>query len=280
MSELYLCLGKKSSIPYFLSGLGLNIYSMDELLYYLVRDAYILDNDLFDDKLCDYISHEMALPELGEMLKKMVHLRRPIGEIVTTLLTTTGYLDEEEIRRVRQILVDNASLSFASKRKVRGDHLLEAGKFSRAIEEYRYILANLSKEEEPDIYSAILHNIGCSYARLFLFEKACLYFKDAYDIDNNRDSLIMYLATKRLLMGAEEFDRMALRYGYDELDVAQAKQRLAMAQNNTKDSKLSARVQTLRSLREEGKVSEYYHLADTTLFEWKQDYRCSTSGGV
>ena len=45
---MYMCLGALSTTPYFLSGLGVNIYSMDELCYYLCVNAYILDNDLID----------------------------------------------------------------------------------------------------------------------------------------------------------------------------------------------------------------------------------------
>ena len=131
VSDMYLCLGTLSKTPYFLSGLGVNIYSMDELCYYLHRDVYILDNDLFDMRLCDYIRDNLEMVQLSEVIRQMIRDKKTLGEIVTTVFSITGYCNEEEIKRVRQLLVDNASLSFAAKRKVRGDNLLNAGKYKR-----------------------------------------------------------------------------------------------------------------------------------------------------
>ena len=114
-SEMYMCLGALSTTPYFLSGLGVNIYSMDELCYYLCVNAYILDNDLIDVRLCDFLRDNLEMPELSNKLRKMIKEGRTLGEMVTTILVDTKYCNEEEITKIKQILVDNASLSFAAK---------------------------------------------------------------------------------------------------------------------------------------------------------------------
>ena len=72
MSKIYLSIGSLSPIPYYLSGLGVNIYSMDELCFYLVRDSYILDNDLVDIKLCDYIENQLNLSVISDCLRGMI----------------------------------------------------------------------------------------------------------------------------------------------------------------------------------------------------------------
>ena len=71
-TQLYLCMGTLSPTPYFLSGLGVNIYSMDELCYYLCANAYILDNDLIDVRLCDHMRDNLGMPELAAKLRKMI----------------------------------------------------------------------------------------------------------------------------------------------------------------------------------------------------------------
>jgi len=274
-SELYFCLGKLSQTPYFLSGLGVNIYSMDELCYYLYENAYILDNDLFDIRLCDYIRDNLEMEEVSTLLKKMIREKKPLGEIVTTLFLVTGYLNEDEIRHVRQVLVDNASLSFAAKRKVRGDNLLVANKYTRAIEEYQYVLASLSKEEEPDLYSSILHNIGCAYSQMFLLEKASEYFKKAYDTDGDRESLIMYLISLRLSRSKEEFDRIVIKNGYDERISLEAVRRMTAAREADIDTPYGKQMLGVLELHDEGKISDYYKAIENTLDSWKLDYRRS-----
>ena len=272
-TEMYLCLGTLSTTPYFLSGLGVNIYSMDELCYYLCINAYILDNDLIDVRLCDYIRDNLEMPQLAAKLRKMIKEKKTLGEMVTTILLDTHYCNDDEIARIKQILVDNASLSFAAKRKVRGDNLLCANKYPRAIEEYQYVLSVLNKEEEPELYSSILHNVGCAYSMMFLLDKAAEYFKQAYSIDESRESLIMYLICLRLTKKKEEYDRIVVKNGYDERIALEAVRIMTSAREASIDTPYGDAMKDVLELHDSGKVSEFYRVLDNTLENWKLEYR-------
>ena len=274
-TQMYMCIGTLSTTPYFLSGLGVNIYSMDELCYYLCVNAYILDNDLIDVRLCDHMRDHFEMPELAAKLRKMIKAGKTLGEMVTTILTDTKYCNDEEIGKIKQILVDNASLSFAAKRKVRGDNLLCANKYPRAIEEYQYVLSVLSKEEEPELYSSILHNVGCAYSMMFLLDKAAEYFRQAYETDNSRESLVMYLVCLRLTAKKEEYDRIVVKNGYDERIALEAVRLMMSAKEAKTETPYSAAMNRILELQDQGRVSEFYNLLDDTLDEWKLDYRRS-----
>ena len=272
---MYMCIGTLSTTPYFLSGLGVNIYSMDELCYYLCANAYILDNDLIDVRLCDYMRDNLGMPELAAKIRKMIKEGKTLGEMVTTILVDTKYCNDEEIARIKQILVDNASLSFAAKRKVRGDNLLCANKYPRAVEEYQYVLSVLNKEEEPELYSAILHNVGCAYALMFLLDKAAYYFKQSYELYETRESLVMYLVCLRLTAKKEEYDRIVVKNGYDERIALEAVRIMSSAREASIDTPYGDAMKEILELHDAGKVSEYYRALDTTLEDWKLDYRRS-----
>ena len=276
-SEMYLCLGTLSTTPYFLSGLGVNIYSMDELCYYLCVNAYILDNDLIDVRLCDYMRDNLDMAPLAAKLRKMIKDGKTLGEMVTTILVDTKYCKDEEISRIKQILVDNASLSFAAKRKVRGDNLLCANKYPRAIEEYQYVLSVLNKEEEPELYSSILHNVGCAYALMFLLDKAGDYFKQAYEVDESRESLVLYLVCLRLTAKKEDYDRIVVKNGYDERIALEAVRIMTSAREAEIDTPYADAMKDILDLRDSGKVSEFYAALDVALEEWKQEYRRTMS---
>ena len=272
---MYMCIGTLSTTPYFLSGLGVNIYSMDELCYYLCVNAYILDNDLIDVRLCDYIRDNLEMPELAAKIRRMIKEGKTLGEMVTTILIDTKYCTDEEIARIKQILVDNASLSFAAKRKVRGDNLLCANKYPRAIEEYQYVLSVLDKDEEPELYAAILHNVGCAYSMMFLLDKAAYYFKQAYETDEARESLVMYLVCLRLNAKKDEYDRIIVKNGYDERIALEAIRIMASAREAEIDTPYGDAMKTILDLHDRGRISEFYRALDTTLEDWKTDYRRS-----
>lgn len=273
MSDLILCIGKLAENPYYIIGLGMNIYSIEELCYYLVQNAYILDNDIMDESLCDYISDELELKEIAEELRMLLKKRVSLGEYVTRLLDMTGYLPEDELREIKQVLVDNASLSFAKKRKKRADNLLNAKKFTRAIDEYQYILKGTSRDEDPDIAADILHNIGVAYARLFIYDKAAYYFRESLEIRENKEARIHYLQALRMTMKKEQYDRFVLRMGFDEGLIRDAEDRMVIVQRSVPDTEYAKELQHIKDLKSDGKVSEYYTEVEKVFKDWKQEYR-------
>jgi len=273
MSNLILCKGRLSDTPYYLVGLGMNIYSIEELCYYLVKNAYILDNDIMDEKLCDYIDKELRLITLADKLRRLLKDKISLGQFVTCILSEVGYLKDDELRKIKQTLVDNASLSFSEKRKKRADNLLKANKITRAIDEYRYILQTLKKEEESEMYAYILHNLGVCYARYFSYDKAASYFKEAYDLFESKEILVHFLMAVRMTMKKEEFERFVLRMGYEEYIVSEVDERFKEASIADIDTKYSNDFETIKELKESGKISEYSDTLNKTFNRWKQEYR-------
>lgn len=273
MSKLILCKGKLSKNPYYIVGLGMNVYSIEELCYYFVKDAYILDNDIMDLGLCDFIADELELTEIAEALRSLILRGASLGQFVTSLLEMTGYLEEEELLSIKQVLVDNASLSFAMKRKKRADNLLEAKKFTRAIDEYRYMLNRMKKSEDPEMYSLILHNTGVAYARLFMYDKASYYFKEATVLNDDKEILIHYLQSLRMTMKKDAYERFVLRMGYPDSIIRETEERLSLARSEKSDSEYAKEIEEIRELRSDGHISEYYNRIDETLVKWKLEYR-------
>lgn len=273
MSKLILCKGRLADNPYYIVGLGMNVYSIEELCYYFVRDAYILDNDIMDEKLCDYISDELKLEEIGDALKSLLYRGASLGAFVTCLLDMTGFLDDEEKAQVKQVLVDNASLSFAEKRKKRADNLLNAKKFTRAIDEYQYMLNRMKKSDDPEMYGMILHNIGVAYARLFMYDKASYYFKEATVLNDDTEILIHYLQALRMTMKRDTYERFVLRMGYNDSVIREAEERLADARKEEIESEYMSEIEKIHELRQDGHISEYYSRIENTFNSWKQEYR-------
>ena len=273
MSKLILCKGKLSKNPYYIVGLGMNVYSIEELCYYFVKDAYILDNDIMDLGLCDFIADELELTEIAEALRSLILRGASLGQFVTSLLEMTGYLEEEELLSIKQVLVDNASLSFAMKRKKRADNLLEAKKFTRAIDEYRYMLNRMKKSDDPEMYSLILHNTGVAYARLFMYDKASYYFKEATALNDDKEILIHYLQSLRMTMKKDAYERFVLRMGYPDSIIRETEERLSLARSEKSDSEYAKEIEEIRELRSDGHISEYYNRIDETLVKWKLEYR-------
>ncbi len=276
MSNLILCHVKTAEMPYNMAGLGINVYSGEELCYVIAQNAHTLDHDFMDERLCDFADSQLGLTELAGKLRTIIRERGNLADFVMTILEEIGYCDEDEMRSIHQILIESAGLSPARKHKSRGDNLLKARRFSRAIEEYSGTLKKIDVDAEPILYAAVLHNMGTANARLMLYEKAAGFYKDAYALNMDDESLIMYLICTRMYMDKEQYDRMIIRQGYPDRILETVDGIMARRRDYNESSNIYARqLNGLKSLKENGMISRYYEEIDKTIDSWKHEYRSS-----
>ena len=273
MAGLILCSGDLAKTPYYILGLGMNIYSCEELCFYLCENSHILDRDIMDVKLCQWIEREAGQRKLGALLYEKLENGVELSEFVATILQELHYCTEDEIDAIRATLEENASLGFAQKRKARGDSLLSSNKLALAIDEYHYILQGMKPEEEPQLYSSILHNVATAYSRLFLFDKAGEYYKKAYDLDHNEDSYQQYLATLRISKEQSEFMNTVVLKGIDQDAVTKLETLMNDVMSKEPDTDYAVSLKNIAQLKAAGKVNTYYDEIENTLNEWKMDYR-------
>ena len=57
-----------AKFPYHLENVGINIYWLEELCYYIEKNMYLLDESVSHKELCVWIGQELEFPELGERL--------------------------------------------------------------------------------------------------------------------------------------------------------------------------------------------------------------------
>ena len=274
MSNLILCNGQLAERPYNVVGFGVNIYSAEELCYLIAQNAHTLDHDFMDERLCDFVDDELKLSDLADKLRDILRIKGNLSEFVMAILDEIGYCDEDEMRNIRQILVESAGLSPARKHKSRGDNLLKARKFARALDEYIGTLERIDKDAEPILYAAVLHNMGTTYARLLLYEKASEFYMDAYRLNMDDESLVLHIVCCSLFMTKEQYERMLIRCGYSERVLDSVNAILRMRGHYSKnDNRYAMQLYNIKELKGLGRIGQYYEAIDETLDSWKREYR-------
>ena len=61
MSSYILCQIKRASLPFYIKNISMNIYSIEELCYYLYHNIYLLDETIINEHLCDWLKKELGL---------------------------------------------------------------------------------------------------------------------------------------------------------------------------------------------------------------------------
>ncbi len=195
MSGYILCRTPMASVPYYIKNVGTNIYSIEELCYYLYQNLYLVDESLMNVGLCKWIGRELRMKELARRLSiLMEHNTVPLEDFACEILRSINYLSQEEMRAYRNQICALEKQSVPVREKLKGDCLMENRKYVNAIRVYRTILEQVAgRPEHPRFSGSIYHNLGCAYSRLFQKEEALVCFEKAYEYLHTREALKHYL---------------------------------------------------------------------------------------
>ena len=64
MGNLLLCNQQIAAMPYYMEGISVNLYSMEELCYFIANNTYLLEREFMCEDLCTWIEKELKMVEL------------------------------------------------------------------------------------------------------------------------------------------------------------------------------------------------------------------------
>lgn len=202
-----MCTGEVASTPYYFDKVYVNVYSIEELCYVIYENAFLIERDILDKKLVDWIDSECKLPDLAHELYALINQNALPVSFVGTLFAYVGYYTPDEINKAESILRMNVTMSVFEKWKAKADFLFENRHYLLAVREYEHVLDNLD-DDEIDLKARIYNNMGVTYMYLYLYDSAANCFKAAYDLNNDETAFRHYLAVKRLQLDDDEYIKL------------------------------------------------------------------------
>ena len=136
MGELILCSQQLAAMPYYIENVSLNVYSLDELCYYIKNNTCLLDADFMDDELCDWVENEQHLPDIAQNLRNIKAGGGVLSEFTGCLMSACGYCTKEEQKQIRNTLQEMEHKSAFECGKIKADRFLENRKYISSIAEY------------------------------------------------------------------------------------------------------------------------------------------------
>lgn len=276
MGELLYCHEPIAAMPYYVEGIGINLYSMEELCYYIMGNTYLLDNSFMCEELCTWVEKQMGLYKLAEQLRDIMRGQGMLSDFVFKILEQTAYCTTREMQDIVLTIRQMEEKSDFECNKIRADQLMEKQKFLAAIYEYKRLLDSQdAKDASALLRGNIWHNLGTAYARLFLFEEAAGCYEKAYKLNESRESLRECMLCYRCMQDETGFMRKAIEYNIDETGMQEIKNELSLASRSEGLEAFEAHLEELANAAESGaKASAKTEIADT-IFRWKEEYRRS-----
>ena len=276
MSELLFCHAPIAALPYYIEELGINIYSMEELCYFIAGNVFLLDDSFMNEELCTWIEKQMGAYKLAENLRNVIHAGRRLSVFVDLILEDTCYYSKAEIDNIVSVLEQLEQKTGFECSKMRADQLMEKEKYLAAIYAYRKLLESEEATETDALLKGnVWHNLGTAYARLFLFEEAIECYDRAYSLNQTEESLKECLLCYRCLHDEVGFMKKALENHIDDTGMQAIRNELSLASRSERTIQFEERLEKLAEQSEDGQKNQARQEINTIIFHWKEEYRRS-----
>lgn len=191
MGELILCQAGIAAMPYYIDSVSLNIYSMEELCYYIQKYSDRIDENFWAEDLCIWMEEELQCTQTAELLRQKMRDKAEIAELVQIIIDSGGYFTKAEKQEIVQQLRVYENKSDYEKGRLRAERYLMNHYYVSSIDEYQKLL-KLTENEPRQVLEtgSIWHNMGVANAQMFLYEQAAECFRKAYEYNNLPESLI------------------------------------------------------------------------------------------
>ena len=201
--------------PFYITHIGVGLWSLEELCYYVCTNPALVDDTMLNEQLVRWIAGEFRLTTIALSMERGIRNGAKVSEILLPLLRGTGYLDAQELKRYMRTLTAMEEGSASLRLKMKGDALARNRRYGEAVSAYRQA-ADQAKPEERKLLASVMHNMGTVLMRLLSFEEACSAFQEAYDIESTDERLRTLLLAVGLAKPEEQFLYKAEELGAEE----------------------------------------------------------------
>ncbi len=274
MGELFICNEPIAALPYYIEGISWNVYSLEELCYYIENNTYLLEKDFMTEELCTWIGKEVKNLTLAEQLRDIMHMDGRLSEFVLTLLVECGYCPKETIKEIVRIVQEMEEKSDFECNKVRADRLMDKEKYLSSIYEYKRLLdSNEAGEQSKELLGNIWHNLGTAYARLFLFQEAIHCYEKAYELNENPESVKECLMAHRCLRDDAGYELAVQRYQVSEELQKSYREEIIEASYAEEAVDFINKLEAIAIMNTGSQKKEYQKAISDIIFNWKEEYR-------
>ncbi len=273
MGKVILCEARQAVVPYTFVNTKVEVYSYEELCFYIYNNAVLLNPEQFQGRLVQWIKTELGMEGLAGKLMELLAGDSSFIEILVAILSAGSYYETAEIQQFidKQELV--TLLPAEEKTKLRADSFLMYKRVLKAISLYDGILRQEETIEDKKFLGDVYHNKGVALAKNMELAKAKLCFLEAYERNKKKPSLEAYIMIRLLEAPVETVQSEAETFGMEEPDFARARMLLEDAVEDSRNTAVYTRYEKALYNKNHGDYEAFNQRVDMLLNQWKEEFR-------
>lgn len=181
MGSLILASERVAEHPYYVEELDINLYTGEELCYYIYNNLMlIIGEDFVDEKLYHFLGEELGLTALVTKLRRWSRNARQ-SELLLVILQDIHYYRADELRNFQEQLGRIARATPEEQVKQKADYLMKKHRYYEALNLYDRLLPQRGEEpKDREFAGRIWYDRGSALASIFSYDQAVESYKQAY----------------------------------------------------------------------------------------------------
>ena len=218
----------RTTRPYYLSSVGLNLYSVEELLFFLHRHPALIDEDIRSEKLLGWLAEEFGLTHVTYAMRRGLMKDGDTTLLILPLMREMSYLTPGELNSYLKKL---QTLDHASKEvrlKMQAEDLYAMRRYGAAEDLSREALETAPLSERG-FRASMLTIEAASRMQLLMWEEAADLFREAYELHPTAERKLRLLLALRLTKPRERYEELAEEIGADDEQLKMVREKIEEA---------------------------------------------------
>ena len=122
-SRISLSIGIYSQIPYVMPAIEIPVYCIEELCVAFKENAVLIDEQIMNKPLLEWIYRDLGLRELADALAGIIASKGSLGDFCRYILEYTGLFDRATVFEICKTLTMGVGMSTLERQKKQADNL-------------------------------------------------------------------------------------------------------------------------------------------------------------
>lgn len=274
MGKFILCSGTRAEEPLRVEMTDTILYTIEEFCYYLYQHIYLITEDFFTEPVISWIETQLNRKELASKLRELGRTQGTVKDKVICILCSTDYYTEKEMKELIVIMNKMEGLPLIKRRKIKADIYVQYERYLYAAKEYEDIL----NSKEASIltaaeYGNLLHNYAIVLLYIGSLKEAAAKFKEAYQSNQNPESLKEYLMVLKMLQESEELEKERKELLVSDALMEEIGKTFQEAASMELDNPYHSIYRKLCEWKENSDVLKFFQETHGVLEQWIVEYR-------
>ena len=273
MSKIILCSAKVAETPFTFLNTKVEIYTYEELCFYIYNNTMLISKSALSDKLFNWIREELGMEELADKLVGMMNKTTYAQDLLIEILSEGDYYTLEEIKNYAEAWQKYRKLDKLQRAKLKADGYLAYRRYIKAATFYDDILDEIDEDRDPIFVGNIYHNRAVAASNNMDLEDAKKYFMKAYELNENMDSLKSYFYIVALTSDTATLRTEIRNQGLPDDFFEDIMHEIGESKDDVREMTIFAMLQRAAYNKMNKDMTDYDKRMDIILSELKDDFR-------